>query len=247
MNPIEQLMQAETTQGRERRVYGVVTARVTGVMEDGTYEVAYLSMGSNEPSAPARVMMPMAGDRRGTYFFPEAGDEVVVAFENGDTNFPVILGAVWNNQAPPPEQAEASPENHVRTIVSRSGHELTFDDRPSGEKVKIKTKGGHELLLDDTPPGKVTLKSRGGIAIEMDDLTGTLTLRAPLAIAFQSPTASMTISAGMQVNSPAGVILTTTGSATASAVVIDGKPFGLHMHLPPVVPTVPPTTGPVAP
>ena len=98
-------------------------AIVDSIEKDGTYTVDYLSMGSEGyTSAPARVMMTMAGDRRGTYFMPEIGDEVVVAFEGGDTSFPIILGAVWNDEAPPPDQAQPSTENNVRTIVSCSGH-----------------------------------------------------------------------------------------------------------------------------
>jgi len=48
-------------QARERRNFGLVTAKVTGIMPDGTYEVSYLTMDDGEPSAPARVMMPSAG------------------------------------------------------------------------------------------------------------------------------------------------------------------------------------------
>src|SRR5215471_7817270 len=108
----ETLLQPQLEQSRERRVFGVVSATVTGIMDDGTYEMSYLSMGAGEPSAPARVMMPMAGSKRGTYFLPEVGDEVIVAFESGDVNLPVILGGVWNENSEPPDQAHPSPENN---------------------------------------------------------------------------------------------------------------------------------------
>jgi hypothetical protein len=105
------------------------------------------------------------------------------------------------------------------------------------------------LLLDDTPPGKVTLQSAGGGVIEISDADGSLTLRAPLRISLEAPSISfqavaglsVQAPAGMSVQAPAGIRLTTTGSALASAVIIDGKPFGAHTH------GVPPTTGPVTP
>ena len=259
MDALEMLTAPQTEQSRKSLMPGIVTATVRSREDDGTYRLDYLTMGSDEPSAAARVMMPMAGGKRGTYFFPETGDEVVVAFEGGDTNLPVILGAVWNNNDQPPDQAKPSTENNIRTIVSRSGHELTFDDSPGAEKVTLRTQGGNSLtlddqpggakislttalgrslVLDDTPPGEITLSTLAGVQITLSDAGGTLTLQAPLQISLQS--AMISLQANL-------ITLTTTGSPTASLVTIDSVPFGLHRHVPPVLPVTPPTTGPVAP
>ena len=45
----------------------------------------------------ARVAAPMAGLNHGTYFMPLPGTEVVVAFSNGDTGDPIIIGSLWNS------------------------------------------------------------------------------------------------------------------------------------------------------
>ena len=246
MDGIRSLLERDAYDDRERRVFGLTTALVSAINDDGTYEISYLSMGDGDPSAPARIMMPMAGNGRGTYFLPEPGDEVVVGFELGDTSLPIILGGVWNDNDPPPDQANPSTDNDVRTIVSRSGHEITLDDTAGTEKITIKTQGGHELVLDDTPPGSVTLESAGGAAVEMSDATGTLTLRAPTTINLQSPNITISANGSLSIDAPAGMRLTTTGSVLASAVVIDNKPFGLHVHQPPIIPPVG-TTGPVGP
>jgi phage baseplate assembly protein gpV len=231
-------------QRRDRPVQGIAIARVTGRMGDGTYELRYLGMGGDAPSAPARMMMPGAGKQRGMYWMPETGDEVVVAFEAGDSNSPIILGALYNAESPTPDQAQPSDENNVRTLVSRSGHEITLDDSPGAGKITIKTTDGRSLTLDDTLPGKIVLETPLGLAIELDDLTGTLTLRAPLAITLQAPALSLQADAAIQMQA-AAITLTTTGVVTSSTVVIDGKPFGLHVHgLPP---PAPPQTPPVQP
>jgi len=183
-----------------------------------------------------------------------------VAFESGDTNLPVILGAVWNNNDHPPDQAKPSADNNIRTVVSRSGHELTFDDTSGSEKVTLRTQGGHTLTLDDqwagpkislttsqgrtlslddTPPGQISLSTPAGVQITLSDAGGMLTIAAPLQISLQSALISMEASL---------ITLTTTGSPTASLVVIDTVPFGLHMHTPPPPPPAPSAfTGPVAP
>jgi len=258
-------------QRRDRSVQGISIAIVTGRMGDGTYSLQFLGMGGDAPSAPARMMMPNAGSKRGMYWMPEIGDEVVVAFESGDSNSPIVLGALYNGQSPVPDQAKPSDENNIRTLVSRTGHEVTFDDSPSAGKVAVKTKTGLCLLLDDTPPGKITIDTPKGISIEMDEATGTLTLKAPASIVLES--ASLTLSVGGMSVAPgaapgtgtfdisvpaavsiksaaismnaAAITLTTTGTMPTCAVVIDGKPFGLHVHGLPL--PSPPATPPVQP
>src|SRR4029079_17483911 len=152
-DPIARLLRPQTFQNREQRVASVLPARVERIEDDGTYRLRFFGMNADEAdddtSAPARVMMPMAGGLRGIHFFPEPGDEVVVGFQDGDTNTPIILGGVWNSGSPPPDQAKESADNNLRTIVSRSGHELTFDDTRGSEKVTIRSQGGNTVEIDD--------------------------------------------------------------------------------------------------
>jgi phage baseplate assembly protein gpV len=236
MEALHDMMAPQTEQARKRLVQGLVTAKVRSREDDGTYLLDYLTMGSNEPSAPARVMMPMAGGKRGTYFFPELGDEVVVAFELGDTNFPVILGAVWNQDDPFPDQAQPSSQNNVRTIVSRSGHQLTFDDTSGAKKITIKTQGGHELVMDDSPPGKITLASKGNITVALDDSVGQASITSP------SGTTSLTLSdIGITLSTPAGSFsISDAGIAVTS---LTSAPIALTTTAGPIALTT--TAGPI--
>jgi uncharacterized protein involved in type VI secretion and phage assembly len=234
-------------QRREQSVHGVSIAKVTGRMGDGTYVLQYLGMGGQAPSAPARMMMPGAGNKRGMYWMPEVGDEVVVAFESADSNSPIILGALYNAESPAPDQAKPSSENNIRTLVSRSGHEVTLDDSPQAGKVIVKTHGGRSLTLDDTPPGKITMETPGGISIELDDGSGTLTLKAPTAIVLDTASLELNVgglsvgpgaSAGMMnVTIPMVTVQSTAITLTATTlialsapppsgtVLINGKPM----------------------
>jgi phage baseplate assembly protein gpV len=252
MDFLDSVFADQDRQRRERSVNGISMAKVTARMGDGTYTLQFLGMGGNAPSAPARMMSPNAGKQRGMYWMPEVGDEVVVAFEGGDSNSPIIMGACFNNESPTPNQAQPSNDNNVRTIVSRSGHEITLDDSPGAGKVTVKTTGGRTLTLDDTAPGKITLESPSGISIELDDSTGSLSLKAPLEIKLESPLISLNATAGLTLQgafisqtAPAGITMTTTG-VMPGLVLIDGKVFGLHVHGPPVPapPVTPPVQGP---
>ncbi len=198
---LETIMRPELGGRRDPAISGVLIARVTGRMDNGTYELAYNGMGQNAPSAPARMMMPNTGGGRGIHFMPEEGDTVVVAFTGGDPNSPVILGGLWNGAAPPPDQAQPSAENNIRTIVSRSGHEITFDDTTAAGKVKIRTAGGREALLDDTPPGKITVKNPVGVELEINDAPPEVKITAPAMITLE--TAALNLLAGQVSMGPA--------------------------------------------
>jgi Type VI secretion system/phage-baseplate injector OB domain len=58
--------------------------------------------GRREETSWARMMTPHAGADRGFLFLPEIGDEVLIAFEDGNPERPIILGSLWNavDQAP---------------------------------------------------------------------------------------------------------------------------------------------------
>jgi phage baseplate assembly protein V len=71
----------------------------------------------------ARHATLAAGSRRGTWFAPAAGDEVLVAFEGGDPRKPVVLGGLWNAKEQPPES------NPDRTLVkTKHGTTVVVDD-----------------------------------------------------------------------------------------------------------------------
>jgi uncharacterized protein involved in type VI secretion and phage assembly len=142
---------------------GVAYAEVRQVTDQG-YVLEFISGNHDAPSAPARVASFAAGKERGAHFMPEVGDEVVVAFELGDINRPVIIGALWSDVDPPPPGIDSSPSNNVRTLTSRQGHRVTFDDTPGSGKIVIQTKGGFEISIEDGPSPKIKINTTGAIA-----------------------------------------------------------------------------------
>ncbi len=238
-------------QGHLQHVNGLVTAKVVRIEDNGMYRLQFLGMNGQDddtPSTEARCMMPMAGARRGMHFLPEPGDEVVVGFQAGETSIPIILGAVWNGDAQPPSQARQSTTNDVRTIVSRSGHELTFDDTDGSQKVTLRTQGGHVVEMDDAPAGlKITIRSNGGHTMELvDRAPGKIAIFGPGCQIVLNDSGDLSLDATTAINLTAPTITlnataVTVGSA-AGATTIDGIPFRPHKHV-----LGSSTTGPVAP
>jgi uncharacterized protein involved in type VI secretion and phage assembly len=93
-----------------------------------------------------RIATMMGGKDMGSLFLPEVGDEVLVAFHLGELRQPFVIGMLWNPKNKPPAPAD---KNDLRMIKSRSGHELTFNDKSGEESITIKTKKGQIIELKD--------------------------------------------------------------------------------------------------
>ena len=159
----------------------------------------------------ARMATTMAGRDRGTYFLPEVGDEVLVAFEDGDIHYPYVLGALWSGEEKPPED-NADGKNDVRTIRSRSGHEITLNDSDTAGKVEIVTNGGHTVVLDDSSGSeKIRIADRTGKnTVEFDSNKGSIDVSSAATVSVES--AMIEIKGQGNVSVEAGGILTLKGA-----------------------------------
>lgn len=129
----------------------VRTARVVNNIDptgDGRIEVAVATKsGKQRASVWARRATLSAGDRRGTWFLPEIGDEVVVAFELGDPGRPIVIGSLWSAGATPPE---TGPEQAERTT--------------------IRTRGGAVIRIEDpgtSAPPTITIETEAGDVVRV--------------------------------------------------------------------------------
>lgn len=148
---------------------GIVVGEVVELADsDGLHrvQVRFPYLGSNVTSW-ARLVTPMAGRQRGLVLRPEKGDEVLVAFEQGDPERPYVLGALWSNPDRPPEGEPDPASNHWRFFRSRSGHLLKFDDTPGAERVEIEDRDAKLRLVIDTAGDSIALIADSGtITIE---------------------------------------------------------------------------------
>jgi type VI secretion system secreted protein VgrG len=90
-----------------------------------------------------RVAQSWAGNGWGACFWPRVGHEVVVSFENGDPDRPVIVGSVYNSTNMPPY---ALPSNQYiagwKSLTqggdpSRNYHQILMSDESGAEVVHI--------------------------------------------------------------------------------------------------------------
>lgn len=149
----------------------------------------------DQPTGWARVVAPMAGKDRGFFFQPEVGDEVLVAFENGDPRRAYVLGGLWSKVDTPPPRDGNDPQNNIRLIKSRSGHLVILDDTDGSEKIIIRDKSGANTLTWDAANNKITIESGKG-DLDIKAPAGTLSISAK-TIEIKA-TADMTVQASAQ-------------------------------------------------
>ncbi|MBD8347644.1 type VI secretion system Vgr family protein [Dysgonomonas sp. HGC4] len=84
------------------------------------------------------------GKNRGMVFVPEEGDQVIVDFEYGDPNRPFVKGSMFHGK----NTIGGQDDNHIKSIITRSGHTLEFDDAKESLGITVKDKNGNFLHLD---------------------------------------------------------------------------------------------------
>ena len=88
-----------------------------------------------------RTMQPWAGAGWGHQFIPRVGTEVVVMFEGGDPDKPMVLGSLYNGTHPPPFMLPGDKtRSGWRTQSSPGGrgfNELSFEDAAANEQIYL--------------------------------------------------------------------------------------------------------------
>lgn len=111
------------------------------------------------------VMTPFGGASYGAYFLPEVGNSVVIGFEQGSGNRPVVLGCLWDQKNPLPEGA-ANEKNSKLLWKTKSGYtffveeeekQISFSD-PEGKNTAVWSTKDKCLTLD----AEETVKIRFG-------------------------------------------------------------------------------------
>jgi phage baseplate assembly protein gpV len=131
-------------------------------------------------SSWAPVMQLGAGPTSGTFFLPAVDDEVLVGFEHGRIDRPIVVGGLFNKTDMPPTYGQFLDDGAVtgRGIFSRVGHSLTFHDADdiSGINVVAVDDGGTTAVSIglNGKDKKLVVQTSGNVDVTAD---GDITLK----------------------------------------------------------------------
>lgn len=149
---------------------GVVIGKVTQTKDPdhlGKIEVVFPWLGNDSPRRWCSMASIMAGQDRGAFFMPVIGDEVLVAFQQGDWDHGFIVGCIWNPVQPPPSQDERQ-----RMIRSHNGHTIRFVDSTevAGNRGALILEDAHGNTVTMTN-GLIRIDSRGHLDLSASTLS----------------------------------------------------------------------------
>jgi uncharacterized protein involved in type VI secretion and phage assembly len=159
-----QSYQDDGTPSASSKMYGVEVAIVTNNKDEqklGRVKVMFPRLPNTPESDWIRVTAPIAGPERGFYWIPEVQDEVLVAFERGESSRAYVIGCLWGGKDKPPKEAP-NDKNDIRQIVTRAGHKITLDDTKNAEKIIIADKSGKRTITWDVKAKKWQLEASEG-------------------------------------------------------------------------------------
>jgi uncharacterized protein involved in type VI secretion and phage assembly len=146
---------------------------------------------SSDAAMWARVASPFAGDKRGGFFIPQEGDEVLVVFVGGDARHPIVVGGLWNGAASPPETLSGKVDRW--TITGKAGTRIAIvEESDATAKIECSTPGGVKLTMTDESGGKVKIECAGN-TVTID--TQGVSVEAAAKVKVQA--AQVEVSAGM--------------------------------------------------
>ncbi len=164
---------------------GTVPGIVTGLVKEnwdkdhpGMVKVEYfLGEKGKNLTGWVPVAVPYAGKEFGAYALPEIGSEVVLAFQMGDRNCPIVIGCIWSKKTPLPKET-AVEKNTVKKLRTKGGCEIIFSEESGKEQILIQTPKMLKIVLEDEKETIQISDKDGKNGIAIDTKNGMLTLSA---------------------------------------------------------------------
>ena len=106
---------------------------------------------------------------RGMVFIPEIGDHVMLGFRYNDPNRPFVMGSLFNGTI----GAGGSSNNNIKSIYTRTGSTITFDEGASS--ILVKDPSGNTWFMDGagnisvTAPNDITITAGKNMSVNVGE------------------------------------------------------------------------------
>lgn len=227
---------------------GITLAAITNIKDPknlGRVKCAYITSDQDAGETGwIHCLTLLGGDRYGTFFHPNTGDVVALAYENGDIHRPFVIGCLWVGDPKPPLTVQDGKNEEYRFITPNKSY-VDFLDTEGKEKITLSTPKNRQVILDDGEQEicatdgknsvrisgktgvieikcekKLTVKVGGGVTVECDGTAGTLNIKTNKEIAMSTAqlgakaSGTAEVSGNGSVTVKSGGMLTLKGSVT---------------------------------
>jgi uncharacterized protein involved in type VI secretion and phage assembly len=197
-------------------VVGVVTNN-NDQQQMGRVKVKLPALADNHESEWARVIVPSSGNARGVLMLPQVGEEVVVAFENGDPQRPYVVGSVFNGKEKPGEDLLQGRGDGSFAVTSNKKiwMKAAEDIEVKSDKSMLVTLGKD---LTEKESGNYTNEATGNTKLKAQQVT----IEAGGTLSIKGVSVTVEASASLTLKGSAGVTLQGTGPTS-----IKGNPISI--------------------
>lgn len=135
------------------RVMAEVKGEEVGPDKFGRVKVFFPWDRDQKAAGRVRVAQQRAGKQGGFIWIPREGDEVIVAFLEGDPDCPIIVGSVYNADNPVPYTLpEHQTQSGIKTRSTPGGgadnfNELRFEDKKGAEEIHVQAERNLTTLV----------------------------------------------------------------------------------------------------
>ena len=131
-----------------------------------------------------RVSTPSSGDGKGHLFTPEVGSQVLVGYEHGLAEFPVVLGNLFHPHNPQ-GATYSPPNNNLKGLQTAGGNKVVMSEVAGAQTILLSNsnKKGTSVLVSFQGDGSVAITTNGPITLTSG---ASITLEAKKNIALRA-------------------------------------------------------------
>lgn len=221
---------------------GIILAQVTNIKDPqnlGRVKCAYITSGDEaRETGWIHCITPFGGSGYGSFFHPNTGDIVALAYENGDIHRPFVIGSLWVKDVDPPVTVEDG-KNEEYSLTTPNKSYVSFTDTKDKEKLTVSTPKKRTVTLDDENQiiqisdenntlslngksgevelacdKKLTIKVGSGVTVTCDGTSGAVEIKANKELKLSAPQINLSASGTAEISGSGSVTVKSSGAMT---------------------------------
>lgn len=221
---------------------GISLAKVTNIKDPkdlGRVKCAFITSDDDAGETGWIYCLTLfGGNNCGSFFHPNVGDIVALAFEKGDIHRPFVIGSLWVKNSKPPVAIKGG-ENKVYKFSTPNQSFMEFFDEKGKEKISVSTPKKRTVVIDDekqlvelddgknklTMNGKdgtvelncdkkLTIKVGSGVTISCDGSSGAVEIKTNKEIKLSAAQINVKASGTAEISANSSLTVKSSGIAT---------------------------------